>query len=431
MGPRKQQNGVASALVRHRDAANQRRAIVVAHYRQPKFSQLGNAPASLDGVLRHEPEATRRDARRSTRRADLWLALTSGYGQRMWRWLLVGVVIAACGGGGLQGGDGEACYPNSTCNAGFVCTTNECTAAAPGVKGGPCYPNETCNAGLVCQTNVCDALGVDAGGVDGHMGVDAGSAGPGDFDICLNGSSGEGTSIALSPLATLTTATIEFWYRSADPTTPASGDYSLVEFHPTASVGGNYPDVSLDITNAFAPLTGRVLLVSIDARGGPQNELDQTEYEFASNLPDFDEKGWNHYAVVFSSGSPQRVFVDGTELTTSAVSPGDGTQATTFASAFGSSFTGTFGPLYMSLGYFARDGIRFMRGGLSDLRVSDIARYTTNFVPPWRASRDANAVLLLPMAEDTGATSSDVGGSAYNVTWTGGFSWSELLLPCP
>jgi hypothetical protein len=90
----------------------------------------------------------------------------------MGRWVFLGAILTACNGGGTQGGAGDACYPNSTCNTGLVCTTNQCVAATPGVAGGPCYPNDTCNAGLVCQTGVCSAPGIDAG-VDAHMSVDA------------------------------------------------------------------------------------------------------------------------------------------------------------------------------------------------------------------------------------------------------------------
>ena len=266
----------------------------------------------------------------------------------------------------------------------------------------------------------------------GDASADASADARDGVQICLDGSSGAGTSIALSAFDTLSAATVEFWYRSADAATPAAAHAQLIYFHPAAYVGGNYPSLGLEIADAsalaMAPLTGRVVAVGVDARGGPQNELNARGFAVATTAPGFDEKSRHHYAAVFD-GSVQRLFVDGSEIT--STHQRDGSEATSFDSAFGAGFTGTYGPLYMSIGYFARDGIRFARGGFSDVRVSSIARYTTNFTPVFPATKDANTILLLPITEDTGSTSLDQGGSAYDVSWTGGFSWAKLSVACP
>lgn len=321
-------------------------------------------------------------------------------------------LFESCGDGVVSGG--EACDDGNDVNSDGCSTA--CTTPF-------------CGNGIVDMGEQCD----DGNGnnLDGCQTSCLYTPSPGS-KICLNGTTGRGRSVAVNPFALLTAATIEFWYRSSDPSTPATAQVNLVHFHPLAYVGGDYPGLVIEIGDAGAlsmsSLTGRTLGVVIDARGGPQGQLNARGFDLDATFPGFDEKGWHHYAIVFT-GSLQRAWVDGVELTTTMQR--DSSQATTFASAFGANFTSVFGSLYLSLGYFARDSIRYVRGGMSDLRVSNTARYSSTFTPPFRATADASTLLLLPMNEGVGTTSFDRSGNAYDVTWSGGTSWSGLLLPCP
>ena len=69
-------------------------------------------------------------------------------------------VLASCTGGGsgaATGGEGNACYPNGTCNAGLVCELEVCVDTT-GTEGGACYPNMSCNAGLECVGDICQPI---------------------------------------------------------------------------------------------------------------------------------------------------------------------------------------------------------------------------------------------------------------------------------
>ena len=248
--------------------------------------------------------------------------------------------------------------------------------------------------------------------------------------ICLDGASGIGTAVGVDELVAPSAATIELWYRAVAGV--PSVWQSLVDVHPVTYVGGDYPRVGLGIADApdvnMTPLTGRVLEVVVDARGGPQGQLNARGFDIDATLAGFDETAWHHYAVVWD-GTAARAFVDGVELT--SAHQRDGAEGASLASAFGASFVGTYGPLHLSLGYFARDQIRYAAAGLADLRVSDAARYTGSFTPAFPATSDASTVLLVPVDEGTGALSRDVAGAGHDLTWSGGFAWSDFEQPCP
>lgn len=324
--------------------------------------------------------------------------------------------------GGCDASAGCTNTPGSrtcACNSGWsgsgvVCTdVDECLT-----DNGGCNTNAACSNTQGSRTCACNP---------GYVGTGLTcSPGPGGQPkICLDGSTGRGDSVAVDALATLTTATIEFWFRSSDSSSTPTGYRMLAFFHPAAYVAGNYPGVALRLQDAVSqpPVTGRILEITVDARGGPQTQLNQKVFDLDAALPGFDERQWHHYAAVFT-GSAQQVFVDGVELTT--IRQQGGSQATSFASAFGSGFVSTYGSLYMALGVFARDNNYFVQGAFSDLRISKIARYSAAFTPPFRSTSDANTVLKLPISENAGTTSLDQSGGGFNVTWSGGASWCTL-----
>ncbi len=104
--------------------------------------------------------------------------------------------VIACGsgssGGAAQGGVGQACYPNGTCNAGLSCYSNLCVDANVdgGSDGGGTHDSSVGgDSGVAADsgtslgdsaTTVADSGGGDAGGGDaggGATGADAGAAG--------------------------------------------------------------------------------------------------------------------------------------------------------------------------------------------------------------------------------------------------------------
>src|SRR5688572_25891767 len=59
-----------------------------------------------------------------------------------------------------EGGEGQPCYGNGTCDGDLECQSNVCRAQVfiQGEDGGECYPNSTCNAGLECASGRCRAM---------------------------------------------------------------------------------------------------------------------------------------------------------------------------------------------------------------------------------------------------------------------------------
>ena len=93
-----------------------------------------------------------------------------------------------------------------------------------------------------------------------------------------------------------------------------------------------------------------------------------------------------------------------------------GTASTSFADALNAIGTAVF----VHIGVFSRDTIRFANGAMLDLRVSSNVRYPSNFIPTYPAAVDAATVLLFPMDEGSGPTSSDT-----TATPTSGVQWSD------
>jgi hypothetical protein len=232
--------------------------------------------------------------------------------------------------------------------------------------------------------------------------------------LCLDGASDYGRALPMtSAVATLTSATVELWFKS----NAASGEQVFYLFHPAdlnaaRTVTSSIVDAS---AQGFSSLSGRILTVTVDARDNGGN-LNARGFDLDATLAGFDETAWHHYAFVFN-GVTQRAFVDGVELT--VTQQRDGAQNTSFQNAFGSSFVASGGTVTMDVGWFPRLAIRYLNGYLEDLRVSSTARYAGAFAPTYPLDADGATVAAYRIDEGTGTTSADYGTGGYTITWTG------------
>ncbi len=254
---------------------------------------------------------------------------------------------------------------------------------------------------------------------------------PGSYDcvgnsalLCLDGATDYGRAAAMtSTLATATTVTVEFWFRS----TNATGERQFFVFHPADLNAARLVSASIVDASAqtFGSLTGRIIYLVVDARdsGG---SLNARGFQIAPTIASFDETKWHHYAIVLS-GTTQRAFVDGIELTTTQQR--DGAQNTSFVDAFGSTFVSGGGVVTLDLGWFPRTAIRYAAGAFDNFKISSSARYTAPFSPPHPLVSDASTVALYGLHDGTGNQSTDTGSHGYTITWTGitNTSWG----PCP
>jgi len=239
--------------------------------------------------------------------------------------------------------------------------------------------------------------------------------------VCFDGQSDSGSTLPItSAVATLSAATVEFWFKGS----LAYGERQFFVFH-----GDNLNDargVSAALVDAvdqgFSSLSGRVLHLAVDGRENGGN-LNARGFDIDASLPGFNETRWHHYAFVYS-GTDQRAFIDGVELT--VAQQRDGAQNTSFTDAFGSGYVGGGGGVGLDIGWFPRTAIRYLAGNLEDLRVSNIARYTGTFVPPYPLGLDANTLAFWDLDEGTGTSSADLGSGGYDITWNG-VTWGE----CP
>ncbi|MCX5744665.1 MAG: Ig-like domain-containing protein, partial [Proteobacteria bacterium] len=217
---------------------------------------------------------------------------------------------------------------------------------------------------------------------------------------CQNGTSDHGDTIVTGLVEDLTTATVEFWFRSKDAVS-SQQMWGL----DTPSAYPNTPAVAVTYTAAG-------IVVMVDARHNvTQNgALNQRSFVPAAAYSVLD---WHHYAVVFS-GTTQKLFIDGVEVT--AATQTGGSQATTIATAL--SMIGV--PVHMHLGYFARDATSYANGALLDLRISNAA---LSGAPVYPQVSIASTVLLYPLDEGAGTSSLEtLDPMTHVLTWTSA-SW--------
>ncbi len=288
-----------------------------------------------------------------------------------------------------NGGCGSATY--------WTCANN--TGAAP-----TCTDVDECLLG----TDGCSAaaLCVNTPGGFGCVGDDP--------LVCLDGVADSGAAVPMNgDVASLTGATIEMWFKS----TVNTGERQLFLFHAGTLVDARVVAASIADATAqnFVPLTGRVIHLVVDARDNNAGKLNARGFDLDAAIPGFDERQWHHYAIVFT-GTTQRVFVDGVELTT--VKQRDGAQDTSFNDAFGAAFIAAGGMVEMDIGWFARNSDRYLAGNLEDVRVSGVARYTGPFSPAYPLPLDSDTIAVYDLDEGAGTSSYDSSTNNYDISWT-------------
>ena len=125
----------------------------------------------------------------------------------------------------------------------------------------------------------------------------------------------------------------------------------------------------------------------------------------------------HHYALVWTAANKTcRLFVDGVEITVDDIydeGPFNAANCTDVG-------------VDLSIGQYAYDNESYplynLKGQMNWVRISNNARYTTNFTPPSLTqcpADDANTVLLLKLDEGTGTTVNDTSDNNNNGTITG------------
>ncbi len=108
---------------------------------------------------------------------------------------------------------------------------------------------------------------------------------------------------------------------------------------------------------------------------------------------------WYHVAVTRDAAGTRRVFIDGTlrSTNTSTVAPADSTGL-------------------MTLGRAGSSSDEYFTGRIDDVRVSNTARYTTNFTPSAISGSDANTIFAWNINEGSGQTLADLSSNNRNGT---------------
>ena len=118
---------------------------------------------------------------------------------------------------------------------------------------------------------------------------------------------------------------------------------------------------------------------------------------------------WHHFAgcrSVVGATVTNTVFLDGVLKAT----------ASGAATTIGANATLVFGGVtYVAEG---------LAGAIDEVRISNVVRYTANFVPVRRHVADASTVALWHLDEGTGTTFADASGNAYTGTLTAGAGWA-------
>lgn len=167
---------------------------------------------------------------------------------------------------------------------------------------------------------------------------------------------GAGNRLSLSSVlvnASATTFTAEAWiYMTTNPTNDANGISGLFGFdcQPTGNL--NY--------FSFGPLSTRVL----------QARWFDGAAKIATGSTIIPLNQWTHIALVVSSNSI-KMYVDGLAETLTGTTTLTARSGTTNLSSLGSNLYGAF------------------KGYVDDLRISSVARYTSNFTPPTAPFPDA------------------------------------------
>tara|TARA_Y100001951_G_C11202081_1_gene217731 strand:- start:17 stop:787 length:771 start_codon:yes stop_codon:yes gene_type:complete len=174
----------------------------------------------------------------------------------------------------------------------------------------------------------------------------------------------------------LTDFTLECWYRNDTPSMPIGQSVVLVGRQVTSGSGGlGWSDIYWYLGESHATGTVAKIYFHCSNNGGSGVGIEGTTT--------ISDNNWHHLAVV-RNGTSFKTYVDGTS---------DGSATATLTLKSGSDPV-TIGKRNTN-GWFA--------GNLDEIRISNTARYTSNFTAPTAAfTSDANTKLLIhgdPVAE--------------------------------
>ena len=184
---------------------------------------------------------------------------------------------------------------------------------------------------------------------------------------------GRQNSVSLGSLfgAVPSAITIEMWVKGAAPTKAGNYLFSMADLANSLSIDG----------------TGQLV-------GGVATDAGTRLQTVPGNILD---GNWHHVALVWD-GARQRLYVDGVKKVTTSIG----------------------GSLKISPAYLgAPAGAGPLTGSIDEVRLSQIARYTDNFLPACGWTTDANTVALWHLNEGRGTTVTDSSGYGHNGTLHG------------
>ena len=112
---------------------------------------------------------------------------------------------------------------------------------------------------------------------------------------------------------------------------------------------------------------------------------------------------WHHYAGTVSGGSSLSLYIDGVNVWSGSYSIGDL-----------SSVIGDF-----AIGSYANHSQEFFSGTIDEVRISNTARYTSNFSPATSFTSDGNTVALWHLNDGSGTSAADSSGNGHTGTLEG------------
>jgi len=116
---------------------------------------------------------------------------------------------------------------------------------------------------------------------------------------------------------------------------------------------------------------------------------------------------WHHYAGTVSGGSLLTLYIDGTNVWSGSYSVGDLSSVT-------SDFV---------IGAYANHSQEFFNGTIDEVRISNTARYTSDFTPATSFTSDGNTVALYKFNEGSGTTVADSSGNGHTGTLVNSPTW--------
>ena len=169
--------------------------------------------------------------------------------------------------------------------------------------------------------------------------------------------------------------TWEFWYKST-----ADSGYLMSQFDPHTSTGGG-----LSVSLVSGGWGGYICATAF-----LEDNSNQVYSIRRSNI----DGAWHHVAVTWD-GSQVYLWIDGQA------------EGSMLAAPFGRS------DMFLELGKRSNIGDTYWPGVLDEVRISNVARYTANFVPLTNLGTDGNTVVYYKFNEGTGTVVADSSGQGH------------------